>query len=95
MIKLLIIPVAARPVARRVSIFAPSVETHTDPPRPPGDVYVHRRWIPPARVEWVQACDEIMLEHGAVTGSRTYPVRHLARWRAQSADPLDGGAPPT
>jgi hypothetical protein len=35
-------------------------------------------------VEWARECNEILSEHGAVTGSIRYPVRHKARWRAQA-----------
>jgi hypothetical protein len=55
-----------------------------DSPQPPGDTFVRGRWIPQHRVDWARACDRIMLEHGRVIGSRVYPKRHLARWRAQS-----------
>jgi hypothetical protein len=45
---------------------------------------VRARWIPKHRVDWALACDRIMMEHGRVIGSRVYPDRHLARYRAQS-----------
>lgn len=50
---------------------------------PPDDVLVNRRWVPDATVQWAKEADEIMCEHGAVSGNRVYRARHQARWRAQ------------
>jgi hypothetical protein len=54
-----------------------------EPPAPPSDEFVRRRYIPAWRVQWVEQCDRIMIEYGAVYGSSVYPERHLARWRAK------------
>lgn len=56
----------------------------SDPPKAPDATFVRRRWIPRRRVEWANECNEILTEHGAVTGETVYPERHHARWRAQS-----------
>lgn len=50
---------------------------------PPDAVYVKQRWVPLSTVEWVKACDKIMVSHGAVTGSTAYKDRHQARYRAR------------
>lgn len=55
----------------------------TDDPQPPDAAYVRQRWIPLPTVEWVKACDRIMLAKGMVIGSTRYPARHQAKWRAQ------------
>jgi hypothetical protein len=55
----------------------------TDLPREPDATFVKRRWIAHHKAEYARECDEIMREHGAVTGSIAYPQRHQARWRAQ------------
>jgi len=35
------------------------------------------------RLEWAHYANRILLEHGVVSGSETYPARHQARYRAQ------------
>jgi hypothetical protein len=50
---------------------------------PPDAVLVDRRWVPRDTVEWCKRADQIMQEHGAVSGNRLYARRHQARWRAQ------------
>jgi hypothetical protein len=51
------------------------------PPDPPAQ---RRRPISQERVDWARYCDQILDEHGAVTGSHAYPERHQARWRART-----------
>jgi hypothetical protein len=54
-----------------------------DPIKPPGERYVAQRWIPERWVNWAHDSNKILMEHGRVDGSSTYPKRHQARWRAQ------------
>lgn len=54
-----------------------------DTPKPPGEAFIRHRWIKPDDIEWAQDSDKILLEHGAVKGSRVYSERHHARWRAR------------
>jgi hypothetical protein len=42
-----------------------------------------KRRIPQRRVDWAQECDRILMEYGSVHGSRAYPERHRARWKAR------------
>jgi hypothetical protein len=55
-----------------------------DDPRPPEAAWVRQRAIPAYRVEWAMKCNEILMQYGAVNGSKVYSHRHLARWRAAS-----------
>lgn len=49
----------------------------------PDAVYVRQRFIPVHRVDYAKQAQAIMLEHGAVDGTRVYESRHKARWAAQ------------
>lgn len=51
--------------------------------QPPDATYVRARWVPAHVVDWVNDCDKIMREHGAVEGAQAYEKRYQARWRAQ------------
>lgn len=50
---------------------------------PPDGAYVRQRWIKRELVDWANAADRILIEHGAVRGRQVYERRHVARWRAQ------------
>lgn len=49
----------------------------------PDSVYVRSRFIPVHRADYARHAHGIMLEHGAVDGTRVYEKRHQARWAAQ------------
>jgi hypothetical protein len=63
------------------------VTAHSEGPRPavepPDATYTRQRWIPQHKVDWAQGCDRILMEHGAVNGTKVYEHRYQARWRAQ------------
>lgn len=52
--------------------------------QPPDAVYTRQRYVRRDRVEWVQACDEIMVKHGLVVGALTYPTKERARYPARN-----------
>jgi hypothetical protein len=43
-----------------------------------------RRPILSSRVDWARDADRILLEHGAVRGTKVYPERHRSRWQARA-----------
>jgi hypothetical protein len=49
----------------------------------PDATFVRRRWIPHQKAEYARQANQILREHGGVTGTITYRHRHQARWRAQ------------
>lgn len=55
----------------------------TEAIQPPDATFVRQRWVPAHVVDWVNDCDRIMREHGAVEGQVFYEKRWHARWRAQ------------
>lgn len=52
---------------------------------PPTEVYVpaRARWMSPTRIAEIKQCERIMLERGAVYGTRIFPRDYNARWRAK------------
>jgi hypothetical protein len=55
------------------------------PLRPPADPPPRpHRQISEERAEWARYCDQILVEHGAIRGSRIYQTRHQARWQGRS-----------
>lgn len=55
-----------------------------DSPKPPDAVYGRQRYIARERIEWLEECDRIMMQHGTVQGSKHYEIQHHARWRVDS-----------
>jgi hypothetical protein len=49
----------------------------------PDAAVVKPRRISPRRDGWARGCAWIIGEYGAVTGTRIYPKRHQARWKAR------------
>jgi hypothetical protein len=49
----------------------------------PDATYVRQRWVPQYLIDWANHGNEILVEHGKVTGTRSYERRHQARYRAQ------------
>jgi hypothetical protein len=50
---------------------------------PPDAVYTRQRYIPVGTIDWVNDCDRILTDYGAVVGVRIYRSRGAARWHAQ------------
>jgi hypothetical protein len=59
------------------------VQDFDEPGPPPSPTYYRSRFITPEKIEYAEACDKILTEHGAVWGSRTYDVRYQARYRSK------------
>jgi hypothetical protein len=60
--------------------LTPAVEAPTGRP---DALRVRQRWIRLSTVEWVNECDQIMLEFGYVIGTEVYEKRKTARNRAE------------
>jgi hypothetical protein len=58
------------------------VQDFDEPEPPPSPIYYRSRLIPPERIAYAEACNKILIEHGAVWGARRYEARYQARYRA-------------
>jgi hypothetical protein len=49
----------------------------------PDATYVRQRWIAQHHIDWANHANDLLLEHGVVTGVHSYDSRHQARYRSQ------------
>lgn len=53
------------------------------PVEPPDPAYAKQRWIPHTTVKWANQCDDILVKHGVVVGTKRYRTRDGARHHAR------------